>query len=183
MRVTLLVNVWLSHKPEGVAPLPADLAATLSSTGVGSSPSPCFDRPVAFFPVSVIGNESEATVRRQEADGVSVEEAAGSMMAINAPLGPTVSVELRLPTPERLSLGRLRALHSFALSCKEGVLARISMGNGGGAGDVACGRCSTIEEGTLDDDRAEHGAAGFVEGDVGRRVDKAAERTPRKRKT
>lgn len=182
MRVTLLVNVWLSHRPEGVAPLPADLAATLSSRGAGLPPSPCFDRPVAFFPVSMVGKENEPTVRRQEPGGVSVEETEGSTMVISAALGPTISLELRVPTPERLSAGRLKALHSFAVSCEDGRLARISAGYGGAAGEVACGGCSTIEEGTVDDDRAERRGGGLLERDVGREVDKAAERTSRKRK-
>lgn len=167
MRVTLLVNVWLSHKPEGVAPLPADLAATLSSGGVIASPLLCFDRPIPFIPVS-IEKENEALARRPE-------KADGATMVINAPLGPTLVLELQAPTPRRLSAGRLKALHSFALVFREESLSRISTGHGGEAGG-----CS---EGSMDEDGAERRGRGLVEGHVGREVDRAAERISRKRKS
>lgn len=181
MRVTLLVNVWLSHKPEGVATLPADVAVTLSSRGASSSPLLCFDRPVALFPVS-IGKENEALVRRQEADGVSVGGAEGSTMVINAPLGPTISLELRAPRPESLSVGRLKALHSFSLLCREGRLARIKARHEGGASRVARVDCPTIEEGSMDEERCERRGGGLVQGDVGREVGTEAGRISRKRK-
>lgn len=181
MRVTLLVNVWLSHRPEGIAPLPPELAATLSSRDASASPLLSFDRPVAFFPVS-IGTDDEALVRRQEADEFSVGETGGSTMVINAPLGPTLFLELQAPTPGILSVDCLRALHSFALVHREGSLARISTESGGGACGVGRVECSTMEEGSTDEDRAERSGGGCVEGGVGRGVAKAAEQTSRKRK-
>jgi len=129
----------------------------------------------------MIGKESEAMVRRQEA-GVSVEETEGSAMVINAPLGPNISLELRVPTPERLSVGRLKALHSFALLCKEGRLVRILTGHGGAAGDVARDRTSMIEEGVMHDCGSERRGSGLVEGGVGREVDKTTERISRKKR-
>lgn len=173
MRVTLLVNVWLFHKPEGVAPLPADLAVSLSSRSASASPLLCFDRPVDFFPLSV-GKQNEALVKRHEVGGVSEGEAKGSTMVINAPLGPTISVELRVPTPGSLSVGRLKALHSFALLYREGSLSCVTTRSGGGAGGLARVESSTIEVGFTNEERAERGGGGLLERNVGREVDKVA---------
>eukprot|EP00903_Cladosiphon_okamuranus_P007847 g7590.t2 len=181
MRVTLLVNVWLSHKPEGVEALPADLAATLSSRSASPSPLFRFDRPVAFFPMS-IENESEALTRRQEADGVSLGEAEVPTMVIVAPLGPAISLELRAPRPDSLSVGRLKALHSFALSCRQGRLARIIARHHGGASGVSEVDYATIEEGSMDEERCERKGGGLVQGDAGREVDTEAGRVSRKKR-
>lgn len=183
MRVTLLVNVWLSHKPKGIAPLPARIAASLSSGGLGAPPSLCFDRPVAFSPVSV-NKEKETLLRQEEAGVPSVGETGGSTMVIKAPLGPTLLLELRAPTPQRLSTGDLTALHSFALVYREGTFPRVSTWNKEKVGAVACVQGSKQSGGSRGDHSAERGGGRYrpVEGVTGAQADEAMGRTPRKRK-
>lgn len=120
MRVTLLVNVWLSHKPKGIAPLPGDVAGSLSNNSIPL----CFDRPVEFVPVPV--EKENETQPSQEETGVSVRGTKPSSMLLNVSLGPTLLLEVRAPTPERLSTGSLKETHSFALVSKDGSHSRIS---------------------------------------------------------
>lgn len=113
MRVTLLVNIWLAHKPSGIAPLPKSIALTLSK-GLDIA-SICFDRKATFSPVRV---EEETVLRRGGvgAQGVDAEGVAeASTVVVEAPLGPTVLLELRAPTVARLLTGDLRGLHSLLL--------------------------------------------------------------------
>jgi len=146
VRVTLLVNVWLSHRPDGVSPLPAALAASLSrSSGPGAPPRPRFDLPVAFSPVPAEENMTDAKKRKEtpsrqeKADGmVSARETGGSAVVIREPLGPTLLLELRAPAPDRLSAGDLKALHSFTLVCGAGSSSRISTRHEERAGGAAC---------------------------------------------
>lgn len=120
MRVTLLVNVWLSHKPKGIASLPADVAGSLSNISVPL----CFDRPGDFVPVPV--EKEKETQPSQEEAGVSIRGTKPSSMLLNVPLGPTILLEVRAPTPERLSTGGFKENHSFALVYAEGSHSRIS---------------------------------------------------------
>lgn len=187
-RVTLLVNVWLSHRPDGVSPLPAALAASLStmSDGPVSPLRPRFDRPVAFSPVPV-GEENEqrneTPLRRERADGMaSAREAGESAVVIRELLGPTLLLELRAPAPQRLLAGDLKSLHSFALVCREGRSSRISTRREERARGVACvniaahaWRASGVEV-CADRGLGRQGSA--VEGGD----DAAGRRPPRKRK-
>lgn len=127
VRVTLLVNVWLSHKPAGISPLPARIAATLSK-GV-EVPALSFERPVVFYPVSI----QQETPR---SDGAVQREAQASTVIIKAPLGPKCMLELMVPTSGRLSTGECNALHSFALLYREGCHSRIVTREGGEQGEV-----------------------------------------------
>lgn len=121
-RVTLLVNVWLKHKPSGIARLPASIAQNLSG-GVGY-PFPCFEQRVSFFPVPVervplgCGKASARVAEAREQSEETIE--------FKGPLGPTTDLKLRLPTPERLSMSDWKALHSFELSYGEGRCPNIS---------------------------------------------------------
>lgn len=120
--MTLLVNVWLSHKPSGMARLPVDIAANLS--GGEGLPSLCFERPVAFSPVPVdwaplgCGDASVGVEREKNPPEATIE--------LEGPLGPTSFLTVRYPTLERLSTGDRKLLHSFALSYGEGCYPSIS---------------------------------------------------------
>ena len=121
-RVTLLVNVWLSHQPLGMARLPADIAATLS--GYEGLPSLCFERPVAFLPVSVERSPLGCGYALVEVGGE--KEQPEATIEFQGPLGPTSLLTLRYPTPERLSTGDRKSMHSFALSYGKGCCPSIS---------------------------------------------------------
>lgn len=187
MRVTLLVNVWLSHKPKGIAPLPASIAASLSGNrGLSAQPSLCFDRRVAFSPVS-IHKEEDTSLLRQDQAGLSAGETKGSTTVIKAPLGPTLLLELRAPTPQRLSVGELKALHSFGLVYGDGGFPRVKTWNMDKAGAASYERDSKHSGGST------RGGEHSAEGGCGRyspmeRVAGGAHggnalgRTPRKRK-
>lgn len=119
MRVTLLVNVWQSHKPVGSARLPAGIAAALSK-GL-ELPSLCFGRPVNFSPV-LIGKEE----MRFEMPALACVE--GSVVVLKAPLGPTSLVEIRVPTRETLSADGRIVLHAFVLLYEKGCRPRVLNG-------------------------------------------------------
>lgn len=120
--MTLLVNVWLSHKPSGMARLPAGIAVKLSA-GEGF-PSLCFERPVAFSPVPVeweplgSGNASAGVEGQTKQPEATIE--------FEGPLGPASLLTLRCPTPERLSTGDWKSMHSFALLYRDGCCPSIS---------------------------------------------------------
>ncbi|CAM9552347.1 unnamed protein product [Ectocarpus sp. 6 AP-2014] len=175
MRVTLLVNVWLSYKPKGITSLPADVAGSLSNMSVPL----CFDRPGDFVPVPV--EKDKETQPSQEEDGVSVRGTKSSSMLLNVPLGPTLLLEVRAPTPERLSTGGFKENHSFALVYAEGSHSRISTVQ---AGEVGGAAHTTGSRRACDHDRPE---PCDVERDklaerVGRKHGDRVERSPRKRK-
>lgn len=184
MRVTLLVNIWLSHKPKGISPLPASIAASLSGGGPSAPLSLRFDRPFTFSPVSV-NDRKDTQLPRQEQAGVS--EPRGSTMLIKAPLGPSLFLELRTPTPQRLSMGDLKWLNSFALVYRESGFPRIKTLSEDKAGTAACAHGPKHSGGSacMSDASAEPGHArycpvkGVTEGLNG---DNALGRTPRKRK-
>lgn len=173
--MTLLVNVWLSHKPKGIAPLPADVAGSLSNISVPL----CFDRPVDFVPVPV--EKEKETQPSQEEAGVSIRGTRPSSMLLNVPLGPTLVLEVRAPTPERLSTGGFEQAHSFALVYREGSHSRISTQQ---AEEVGGAAHTTDSRKACDSDRPERcdverdKLAERVAGEHGDRV----ERSPRKRK-
>lgn len=87
-----------------------------------------FGRPVEFTPV-LIDNQSEVPSRRQAKTTNSVTGRGpnqASEMIFDVPLGPTILLEVRAPTPERLSTGGLKALHSFEIFYTEGCYSRAS---------------------------------------------------------
>lgn len=187
MRVTLLVNVWLSHKPKGVEPLPATIAAALSCGDLSAQPSLCFDRPAAFAPVSIHEEIHTPPLLQQEEAGIPVRDTRGRTMIIQAPLGPTLSLEMQTPTPQRLSMGDLKALHSFALVYREGCFPRVKARNKVKVGAVACAQDSKHSDGSAcrGEHTAEHGRGGScstkgVTG--GAKGDRALGRTRPKRK-
>lgn len=117
MRVTLLVNVWLSHKPSGVAPLPRSIAASLSRAS--DVPELSFERPLEFHPVSV-----ESTRAANTRGGV-FETTGDSTVTIEAPLGPTCYLAFHAPSSKKLSTGDCEGRHSFLVSFEKGKDARI----------------------------------------------------------
>lgn len=193
--MTLLVNVWLSHRPDGVSSLPAALAASLStSSGPGAPPRPRFDRPVLFSPVPVEEKEgkkekrgNETPLRQERADGMAMasgrKTGEESVVVIREPLGPTLLLELRAPAPERLLAGGLKALHSFALVCGEGSSSRISTRHEERArgfareNNVGCARAGPGGEGCAGRGLGRQG------GNVGGGDDATGRRTIRKRKS
>lgn len=125
MRITLLVNVWLSHKPTGSTRLPAGVAATLSK-GLELPPL-CFDRPIKSSPVLI---DKEAI--RFETPALACVE--GSVVVVKAPLGPTCLVEIRVPTREVLSTDGRIDLDAFVLLYEKGCRPRILNGRETGVG-------------------------------------------------
>ena len=117
MRVTLLANVWLSHKPSGVSPLPPDIATSLGRAV--DIPNLSFELQLEFHPVAVEGSETTN-------DGGNISETAkGSTYAFEAPLGPTSYLEFYAPASKRLSTGDCKPRHAFVLRFERNKYARI----------------------------------------------------------
>lgn len=121
MRVTLLVNVWLAHKPAGIRPLSSSIANTLSAN-LRDFGNPSFDQAIDFTPVPVAKRctHSEDTIAGRETGGAKA-------MMIEAPLGPTSLLQLRAPTPDSLSTGGLERQCSFVLLYGEDCRSRIAV--------------------------------------------------------
>lgn len=123
LRVTLLVNVWLSHKPLGIAPLPHAIAATL---GRGADlPALNFEHRVAFAPVKL---PTDAEIRDGcVGQGASEEGGLGTnTVFIKTPLSTTACLEMYLPRSETLSTQERRGLHAFVLRSESGFRARLT---------------------------------------------------------
>lgn len=111
-RVTLLVNVWVSHKPLGVRPLPPGVATKLSQGC--RYPVPCFNLPMDFTPVAV---------------GEAAEAGAMSVQNLRAVLGSNLVLDICVPMPDALvTLGR-RGLSAFRLEFGHAHPARITSGS------------------------------------------------------
>lgn len=119
MRVTLLVNVWLSHKPLEIAPLPQAIAAMLSRAP--DLPVLNFDHPVMFSPVRLPVND--AVSNGDDSDrGVALT----ATVAVKMALGTATFLEMCVPRSETMSEGKRRGLHAFLLQLEDGFRARIS---------------------------------------------------------
>lgn len=178
--MTLLVNVWLGHKPAGSAPLPASVASALSRGR--DLPSLSFNRPVAFVPVPI---EKEMLLETEP-----------SAMVVEAPLGPTILLELLAPVPERLlSTADRRSMHSFVLMYGGGCCSRISTRRArSGAVGVDCCSVEVSQAGRVREQQQVGAAAGskvgrsFLEGgrhdepETALLIAKVEDRTPTKRK-
>lgn len=157
--MTLLVNVWLSHKPLGIAPLPNVVAAILSRATDFRGLD--FSHKVNFSPVNL---PLESTGRDGCAnsgsgggscDGNSVgdSDVAPTTVEIKAALAATTFIEMCLPTPEALSTSTRQDLHAFLVQFKNGCRARISSSNGSSSksaeavpNDLGRTRSSPIDE-------------------------------------
>ncbi|CAM9141125.1 unnamed protein product [Scytosiphon promiscuus] len=128
VRATLLVNVWMSHKPAGIAPLPADIATSLTSRH--RDPSVpfllSFGRPVDFTPVPIVSRKELVHQHQEDAGVIPLGINQASEMLIDVPLGPTILLEVRAPSPGRLAAGDLKSLHSFEVLYGEGCNSRAS---------------------------------------------------------
>lgn len=121
--MTLLVNVWLCHKPLGIAPLPQAVAATL---GRGADlPALNFEHRVEFSPVKLPINAESCDSCGD--DGVSEGGALGrKCVFIKTPLSTTTCLEMYLPRSEILSAQERRGLHAFVLRSESSFRARLT---------------------------------------------------------
>lgn len=117
VRVTFLVNVWLSHKPLGIAPLPQALAATISRAP--DLPPLDFDHSVTFAPVKLPVNDDSDI-------GASDRDALVATVGVKAALGTATFLEMCVPRSETWSARERRGLHAFVLRLEDGFRARIS---------------------------------------------------------